>query len=123
VVQFGISGSPAETAKWDVAIRDDPVRGSNLNGTISFATAGPNTRTSQLFINTANNAGLDGQGFAPLGRVVSGMNTVLAITNPTPGSSGGIDQDAYTKGGFPWIQKHYPMVNSIVKTSVATGPC
>jgi len=123
VVQFGIAGSPFETAKWNVPIQDDPVLGSNTNGTISFATAGPNTRTSQLFINTADNAGLDSQGFSPLGKVIRGMETVLAINNPTPGSSDGIDQDKYTNGGYRWIEAQYPMVNSIIKSTVQDGVC
>ena len=119
VVQFGISGLPALNAQWgNLSIPDDPVTQSNLNGTLTFATAGPNTRTTQLFINTANNAGLDSQGFAPLGQVVQGMGTVLALFNPTPGSSDGVDQAAYSANGAAWIDKTYPGINSIVKAQI-----
>lgn len=77
VVQFGIPADPKVTALWkDARIPDDPVKTSNLRGTVTFATAGPNTRTSQLFINLVNNKGLDGRGFAPIGKVVEGMEVV-----------------------------------------------
>ncbi len=82
VVQFGINGDPEEHQKWSTPISDDPVTQSNLRGTLTFATSGRNTRTSQLFINLKNNAGsLDGQGFSPFGKVVSGMEHIDAITS------------------------------------------
>lgn len=123
VVQFGIAGVPSLNDKWNVVIPDDPVRQSNLNGTLTFATAGPDTRTTQLFINTADNAGLDRQGFAPLGRVLSGMGSVIAIFNPTPGSSDGVDQDAYAAKGYNWIEQQYPGINSITKAMLVDKAC
>ena len=80
VVQFGIHGDPEIGSAWKTAkLQDDPVLKSNLPGTISFATSGKNTRTTQVFINYGNNAGLDSMGFSPFGRVVSGMEVVSDI--------------------------------------------
>lgn len=77
VVQFGINGTPDVQKKWRGAnMPDDPVRVSNDRGTVVFATAGPNSRTTQLFINTRSNAFLDKQGFSPIGRVIEGMDVV-----------------------------------------------
>lgn len=99
VLQFGIAGLPEETTKWNTTIVDDPVLVSNTNWTVSFATAGPDTRTTQLFINYIDNARLDASGFAPFGRVISGFETALQVVNPTPDNSDGIDQDMYTRYG------------------------
>jgi len=77
MAQFGIHGDPAVSAAWrEQRIPDDPVRRTNIRGMISFATAGPGTRTTQVFINFANNDRLDAMGFAPFGEVVEGMDVV-----------------------------------------------
>ena len=79
VVQFGINGNPSVQGQWRGAnLSDDPVRQTNARGTVVFATAGPNSRTTQIFINTRDqgNAFLDGQGFAPIGKVIEGMDLV-----------------------------------------------
>jgi peptidyl-prolyl cis-trans isomerase A (cyclophilin A) len=118
VFQFGISGDPSENTKWKTPIKDDPVKKSNVEGTITYATAGPNTRTTQLFINYKDNKNLDSQGFAPFGVVTSGMDILEKIYNPTPSSSGGVDQGEYESRGQSWIKKAYPKVNSITKVSI-----
>jgi peptidyl-prolyl cis-trans isomerase A (cyclophilin A) len=80
MVQFGIHGDPAVAAAWrDQRIPDDPVRRTNLRSMVTYATAGPGTRTTQLFINFGSNDGLDAQGFAPFGQVVEGMDVVDRI--------------------------------------------
>ena len=89
--------------------------GSNTRGTICFATDGPNTRTSQVFINFANNSRLDTNNFAPFGKVVSGMEVAEAVFNPTLGDRGGIDQDKYEELGNAWIREKYSGVNFITK--------
>jgi len=118
VVQFGISGTPAENTKWQTAIKDDPVVVKNTVGTITYADAGPNTRTTQVFVNYADNIGLDSQGFAPFGKVISGMDVLQKVYNPTPGSSGGANQDMYESKGQSWITKQYPKINSIIGVKV-----
>jgi peptidyl-prolyl cis-trans isomerase A (cyclophilin A) len=79
IVQFGIASDPNETEKWSTTVPDDPVLESNLYSYVSFATAGNNTRTAQLFINTADNSHLDALGFSPFGRIIEGMGVVLAV--------------------------------------------
>jgi peptidyl-prolyl cis-trans isomerase A (cyclophilin A) len=80
MVQFGINGDPRISAVWrEARIKDDPVRISNKRTFVTFATAGPNTRTTQVFISYGNNSNLDSQGFAPFGQVVSGMKVVDSL--------------------------------------------
>ena len=70
MAQAGIHGRPDVARAWQNAnIPDDPVVQHNTRGFVTFATAGPNTRTTQFFINFADNSRLDGQGFSPFGRV------------------------------------------------------
>ncbi|CAF1125057.1 unnamed protein product [Rotaria sp. Silwood1] len=118
VVQFGISGDPIQNTIWNEPIQDDPVKMSNVKGTLSYATAGPDTRTTQLFINYVNNPRLDSLGFSPLGIVTTGFDTALAIFNPTPGSSDGVDQEQYATKGNKWIIDNYPQINFIEKVSI-----
>jgi peptidyl-prolyl cis-trans isomerase A (cyclophilin A) len=120
--QFGIHGDPAVSAKWrDANIPDDPVKGSNTRGTITFATAGPGTRTTQLFINFGNNAMLDGQGFSPFGKVVEGMDVVDKI-NPeygegAPGGNGP-NQGRIQMDGNAYLKKDFPNLDYIKSATV-----
>lgn len=125
VVQFGIAGTPAWNSHWAKPILDDPVFEKNLAGTVSYATAGKNTRTTQLFINLVDNSFLDNMGFAPFATVTKGMDIVKQIYNPTPKNSGGVSQQEYTAKGDEWILKEYPKINMIIKTElpgVKTNP-
>merc|ERR1719209_560200 len=121
VLQLGISGNSTLNEKWlHSEITDDPVVGSNTRGTISYATAGPNTRTTQLFINYEDNSRLDNMGFAPFGEVVLGLDVAEAAFNPTPGDANGVDQDLYEENGNDWIRENYPRINFILSASIAT---
>jgi peptidyl-prolyl cis-trans isomerase A (cyclophilin A) len=118
VVQFGISGDPAVSRAWQTAnIKDDPVKTSNASGTITFADAGPNTRTTQVFVNLANNAALDGQGFAPFGRVTSGMSVVNHLYGGY-GDQPTSDQPQMTAEGNAFLKTHFPKLDHIVTARI-----
>ncbi len=123
MVQFGINGDPAISARWRGArIGDDPVKQSNSRGFITFATAGPNTRTTQVFINYANNSGLDGQGFAPFGRVVSGMNVVDALYcgyGEGAPSGAGPEQGRVQSEGNAYLTSQFPKLDFIKSATIA----
>ena len=117
VVQFGLNASPAINQVWQHAnIKDDPVKQSNKRGTIVFATAGPNTRTTQLFINFNDNAGLDPQGFAPFGTVTDGMETV--VDKIYSGYGQRPDQGRITAEGKAYLDKSFPMIDSIMSAKI-----
>jgi peptidyl-prolyl cis-trans isomerase A (cyclophilin A) len=120
--QFGIHGDPAVSAKWrDANIADDPVKGSNTRGTITFATAGPGTRTTQLFINFGNNTFLDGQGFSPFGKVTDGMDVVDKINGEygegAP-SGNGPEQGRIQTEGNAYLKKEFPDLDYIKSTTI-----
>jgi peptidyl-prolyl cis-trans isomerase A (cyclophilin A) len=122
MVQFGISGDPAVMAGWrDAPIKDDPVVQSNKRGFITFAMAGPNTRTSQVFINFNDNARLDASGFAPFGQVVSGMDVVDKL-NPEYGegapSGRGPDQSRMQREGNAYLTKEFQRLDFVKKATV-----
>jgi peptidyl-prolyl cis-trans isomerase A (cyclophilin A) len=120
MAQFGINGDPSLSAVWRNAnIKDDPVKVSNGRGTITFATAGPNTRTTQVFINFGDNAGLDGQGFSPFGKVVSGMDVVDSLYGGYGEGAprgAGPDQGQVQAQGNAYLQQDYPKLD-YVKTA------
>jgi peptidyl-prolyl cis-trans isomerase A (cyclophilin A) len=120
--QFGIHGDPAVSAKWrDANISDDPVKGSNTRGTITFATAGPGTRTTQLFINFGDNVNLDGMGFSPFGKVVEGMDIVDKINGEygegAPGGNGP-NQGRVQMEGNAYLKKDFPNLDYIKSASI-----
>jgi peptidyl-prolyl cis-trans isomerase A (cyclophilin A) len=118
IIQFGLTPVPAVNRAWQSAnIKDDPVTQSNKPGYITFATAGPNTRTTQLFINFGSNAFLDSQGFAPFGQVTSGMEVVKSLYS---GYGERPDQGAITSQGKAYIEKNFPNMDSIKSATVIT---
>jgi len=117
VAQFGLNPRPEVSRVWaQASIKDDPVKQSNLAGYLTFATAGPNTRTTQLFINLGENRNLDSMGFAPFGKVVEGMEVVQQLDSVyvegAPGGNGH-DQGRITNGGKPYLDKNFPLLDSI----------
>jgi peptidyl-prolyl cis-trans isomerase A (cyclophilin A) len=121
IVQFGIPAKPSVAAVWQRAnIADDPVKQSNRKGTLVFATAGPGTRTTQMFINLNNNAGLDAQGFSPIGKVVEGMDVVLALYS---GYGESPDQQLVQTQGKAYLDKKFPKLDGIKSATIVTdGP-
>lgn len=122
MAQFGISGNPEVNRIWkNSQVPDDPVKESNRRGYLTFATAGPDTRTTQLFINFADNSRLDGQGFAPIGRVVEGMEVVDSIYSgygEGAPQGKGPKQEFIQAGGNEYLKKFFPKVDYIKKASV-----
>ena len=118
VVQWGISGYPSVSAAWQNAdIRDDPVRHSNTRGTISFATAGPNTRTTQVFVNVGDNASLDHEGFAPFAVVTSGLAVLGRLYSgydDTPTNA----QQQLASQGEAFVRKTFPKLDRILTARI-----
>jgi peptidyl-prolyl cis-trans isomerase A (cyclophilin A) len=122
MVQFGIHADPKISAVWrDADIKDDPVKESNKRGLVTFATAGPDTRTTQVFINFGNNTALDDQGFSPFGQVISGMNVVDQLYSEygegAP-SGQGPDQGLVQKQGNAYLAKGFPKLDFIRKATI-----
>jgi len=122
MAQFGISGDPAVASAWKQAnIPDDPVKESNTRGRLTFATAGPNTRTTQLFINFGDNKGLDSQGFAPIGEVIEGMSIVDSLYSGygegAPRGQGP-DQGRTQAQGNAYLKANFPKLDRIISASI-----
>ncbi len=122
VAQFGINGDPRTTAKWQKSeIPDDPVVESNTPGMVSFATAGPNTRTTQVFISYGNNARLDKMGFSPFGKVTEGVNVVEQFHSgygEGPPRGSGPDQKRIESEGNAYLIGAFPKLDYIKKARV-----
>jgi peptidyl-prolyl cis-trans isomerase A (cyclophilin A) len=125
IVQFGISGYPPVSTAWtNATIKDDPVKASNKMNSVTFATAGPNTRTTQLFINLVDNSRLDRDGFAPFGKVTEGSNVVEMMYEgygEMPGMGGsGPDPSEIEKQGKPYLDKNFPKLD-FIKSAALMG--
>jgi cyclophilin family peptidyl-prolyl cis-trans isomerase len=123
IVQFGISADPKVSAVWhDADIPDDPVKQSNAAGTVTFATAGPSTRTTQVFINLANNQSLDAQGFAPFGTVTQGMDVAQSFYSGYGEGApmgNGPDQQLLQSQGEPYLAANFPKLDHIKSATVS----
>jgi cyclophilin family peptidyl-prolyl cis-trans isomerase len=114
MVQFGIAASPDVQKEWKSKIlKDDPTVMTNKRGTLTYATSGKDSRTTQLFINTrANGNGrLDGQGFAPFGEVIKGMDFVDLIQNKYGEKP---NQNKIVNQGNAYVEKEFPDLSYIV---------
>jgi peptidyl-prolyl cis-trans isomerase A (cyclophilin A) len=123
MAQFGINGDPAINTAWRNAnLRDDPVKESNKRGYITFATGGPNTRTTQVFISYKDNSFLDSQGFSPFGQVTEGMEIVDKLYKGY-GEGGprgqGPDQGRTQTEGNAYLIKSFPKLDYVKTASIA----
>lgn len=119
VTQFGIAADTAHTARWaNQRIPDDPVTQSNRRGTLVFASGGPNTRTTQLFINLRDNARLDGLGFPPIGEVIAGLDAVDAFYTGYGDGANAPNQGRITREGEAYLAANFPLLDRIEKASV-----
>jgi homoserine O-acetyltransferase len=123
IAQFGIPGDPAISRVWkDRAMPDDSARASNVRGMIAYAMTGPNTRTTQLFISLVDNSRIDVQGFAPIGRVVSGMDVVDRIYGGYGESAGGGmragHQDRMMNEGNQHLDRDYPRLDRLIRARI-----
>jgi cyclophilin family peptidyl-prolyl cis-trans isomerase len=127
--QFGIAGDPQVAAVWRTqTIPDDPVLQSNTRGTFAFAMTGPGARTTQIYINTVDQAGSkepysqDRQGFAPLGRVVSGMDAVDKLYSGYGESAGGGmrggKQGRIYEEGNAHLDRDFPKLDKLLRATI-----
>ena len=120
VAQFGIHGDPKVSSEWKTkTIKDDPVKMSNKRGYITFATSGPNSRTTQLFINFADNARLDGMGFAPIGIIdEAGMKIIDQFFSGYGEGGKAPAQDLIQSQGNTYLKKQFPKLDYIKATKL-----
>lgn len=123
MAQFGMHGEPQIQVRWTNApIRDDRVAASNTRGAVTFAMAGPNSRTTQLFINLVDNTLLDMDGFAPVGTVIEGMDVVDQIHSgygeiADRGGDGPISQNIAARGNA-YLEESFPDMDYIVTATL-----
>jgi peptidyl-prolyl cis-trans isomerase A (cyclophilin A) len=125
MAQVGMNGDPKVNAAWQGArMKDDPVRKSNIRGTVSFASAGPNSRTTQFFINFNNNKRLDKMGFAPFGAIEGrSMSTIDALFSGYGEGAPrgrGPSQSLLAKQGNRYLRAQFPKLDYIKRISVAS---
>jgi peptidyl-prolyl cis-trans isomerase A (cyclophilin A) len=126
VVQFGLSAHPEVSKAWrEARIQDDPVVQSNKKGFVTYAMAGANTRTTQLFINLVDNTRLDAMGFAPFGEVTSGMEVVEQLYSGYGDGAprgNGPQQGLIQERGKEYLAKDFPLLDSIRTARIVPAP-
>jgi len=123
IAQFGIAGDRAIAKTWQhQSFPDDPVKQTNLRGYVAYAMTGPNTRTTQIYINLKDNTNLDAQGFSPLGKVVEGMDVVELFYSDYGESSGGGmrtgKQDKMFEEGNAFLDREFPKLDKLIRAKV-----
>ena len=122
MVQFGIHGHPQVAAKWrDARIPDDPVKQTNAKGTLTFATSGKDSRTTQLFLNLVDNGRLDGMGFSPVGKIVQGMDVLEKLhTGYGEGAprGRGPNQARIQTEGNAYLRQSFPELDYLVSAKL-----
>jgi peptidyl-prolyl cis-trans isomerase A (cyclophilin A) len=123
MVQFGINGDPRVSLKWRAAnIKDDHVTKSNKRGIVTFAqTSQPDSRSTQIFINFADNGALDASRFAPFGEVVQGMGVVDTLYHgygEMPPTGNGPDQGRVQENGNAYLDAEFPLLDHILSTQL-----
>lgn len=124
IAQFGLHPDPRVIAAWKGrTMPDDSARISNTRGTLAYAMlTTPNTRTTQIFVNLADNAQLDAQGFAPFGRIVYGIDVIDRLYAGYDERAGGGmragNQGPIEKEGNAWLEREFPKLDYIVRVRV-----
>jgi len=122
MAQFGVNGDPKVSAAWrEARIKDDPVKVSNKRTFVTFATAGPNTRTTQVFVSYGDNSNLDSQGFSPFGQVVSGMKVVDSLYSGYGEGAPrgrGPDQARVQSEGNAYLASAFPNLDYVTKATI-----
>ena len=125
MAQIGLHGDPATNATWrEKRIPDDPVNQSNTRGMVSFATAGPNTRTTQFFINFADNSRLDMSGFAPFGKVrdMTVVDALYSGYGEGAPRGRGPSQALIQSRGNEYLRAQFPQLDYIKSAKVVDSP-
>ncbi|MFN0105962.1 MAG: peptidylprolyl isomerase [Bryobacteraceae bacterium] len=122
VAQFGINPDMRTDQLWrSLALVDDPVKEKNRRGTLTFAKLGPNTRTTQLFFNLSDNLVLDKDGFAPVGKVVEGldvMDQLAFMYGDMPPRGSGPDPKKIQTIGYGYLDREFPRLDTITTAKV-----
>jgi cyclophilin family peptidyl-prolyl cis-trans isomerase len=121
--QFGIAGDPTVAKSWrDRVFPDDPVRAKNTRGTFAFAMTGPNTRTTQIYINVTDQPRQDADGFAPFGKVVEGMDVVDKLYSGYAEASGGGmrggKQGRLFEEGNAYLDREFPLLDKLLRARI-----
>ncbi|MFO0977614.1 MAG: peptidylprolyl isomerase [Planctomycetaceae bacterium] len=117
VVQFGMNGDPKINSRWDRTILDDPVAQTNRRGYVTFATSGPDSRTTQLFINLNANPNLDGMGFAPIGKVIEGLHVIDNINAEYAEQP---NQQLIKETGNEYLKREFPRLDYIKRATLVS---